>query len=475
MIYAWRNWFVGVLGLLVLSVVMQRQEFPSYLVGIPGMNPFNLLLLSTVAAWAIHLKGQGRGIDMPQSVKLWFILVLIVLFVTYFRAVIDLKSIPHNPFLGRSHRRPSTMEFTGEFVINRIKFVFPALLLFDACRTRRRILIAIGVILFCALSYSVLVIKHVPISTLWQGDYMKYRHRIDRDIGLMAIDMSMLLAAAFWAGVCATILVIRKKWQRLLMGVPLAAMFLAMALCHSRGSYLGFVAAGLVLAIARWRILLPIIPIAAIVLCSVFPSIADRMLMGVGLTSATGDTYHDMEEITAGRFTDLWPAAIEQIGKSPLIGYGALACQRTELRDKWLEVAGAPTHPHNAYLELLLDMGVFGAVPVLVVYFAILAMTWKLFRQRKDKTAAGIGGMGLAAIVVLLVTAMGAQSFYPTQSTILSWCMWALAMRMTLDMRRRPAKAHLYDPRLASDPRRSFDGRTPAPRQHVTANLVGPR
>jgi len=232
----------------------------------------------------------------------------------------------------------------------------------------------------------------------------------------------------------------------------------------------------LVLAIARWRVLLPIIPVAAIVLCSVFPSITDRMLMGVGLTSATGDTYHDMEEITAGRFTDLWPPAIEQIGESPLIGYGALACRRTELRDKWLEIAGAPTHPHNAYLELLLDMGVFGAVPVLVVYFAILAMTWKLFRQRKDKIAAGIGGMGLAAIVVLLVTAMGAQSFYPTQSTILSWCMWALAMRMTLDLRRRPAGAYLYDPRLGHNLRRPSDSRTRmAPRPHVAAHPVSSR
>lgn len=444
MIYAWRNWFVGVLGLMLLSVVMQRQDFPTHLVGIPGLNPFNMLLLSTVSAWFVHLHAGGRGIDLPNSVKILLMIVLAVLLATYLRGVFDLKSIPHSPFLGRRYRRPSPMEFTGEFVINRIKFVLPALLLFDACRKRGRVLVAAGAIIVCALAYALMVIKHVPVGSLFGGDFMQYRHRIDRDIGLMAIDMSMLLAAAFWATVSFAVLVLRKKWQRVAMCGVLAVLFLGMTLCHSRGSYIGFVAAGLVFAIARWRSLLAVLPVLIIVVCVAFPSIPDRMLMGVGEIDATGQSYNNMDEITAGRFTDLWPAAIEQFEKGPLIGFGALACRRTELRDRWLEIAGAPTHPHNAYLELLLDMGILGTLPLLIMYGGIFAITWKLFRIRNDSFAAGIGGMGLASITVLLVTAMGAQSFYPTQSTILSWCTWALSMRLLLDVQRRPAAATAY-------------------------------
>lgn len=461
MVYAWRNWFVGVLGLLCLSVVMQRREFPSYLVGIPGMNPFNLLLLATVFAWFIHLRAGGRGLDLPRNIKLLLITVLFVLFVTYLRAVVDLESIPHNPFMGRSHQRPSVMQFTGEFVINRIKFIVPAILLFDACRTRRRVLIALGVILFCALVYAGLVIKHVPISSLWTGNYMKYRHRIDRDIGLMAIDMSMMLAAAFWATVSFTVLILKKRWHRILMCGPLAALFLGMALCHSRGSYIGFAAAGFVFALARWRFLLPALPVLGIILCAAFPSITDRMMMGIGQVGATGETVNDMDEITAGRFTHLWPAAIEQIGKGPVIGFGALACRRTELRERWAEVTGTPSHPHNAYLELLLDMGVLGALPLMIMYFGIFFMTWKLFRWRGDKFSAGVGGMGLAAITVLLVTAMGAQSFYPTQSTILSWCMWSLSLRVMLEWQRYRAAAVAHE-FVAEAPTRIRRASTPA-------------
>lgn len=435
-LYAWRNWFVSACALVVLSVVMQREDFPQYLMGINGLNPWNLLFLVTVLAWWVQRRGSGMRLELPHRTAVLLVIGLLLLFVAYLRAAFDLSSIRLEDEGGE---RPGLVGFTGEFLINRFKFVIPALLMFDGCRTRKRVMIAAGVILFSACAYALMVIRHVPISSLLSSSesvFMQYRHRIDRDIGLMAIDMSMLLAGSFWALVVFAWLAVKRRAAQVGLLGAAAVVFLGMTLCHSRGSYLGFAAVGLVLAVARWRKLLLLLPVGAAAIFVFFPAIPARLGMGLAETDYGGGQVQDWDRITAGRSTDLWPPALDQFAKGPAVGFGGMACSRTELHEEWLKRGDAPRHPHNAYLEILLDMGVIGFVPVMILYGGIFIITLRLFRNRQDDLAAAVGGMGLACITVLLVTALGCQSFYPTQSTLLCWCTWGLALRVTVDQRR---------------------------------------
>lgn len=438
MVYAWRNWFVSLCGLLLMSVVMQRQDFPQYLLGINGLNPWNLLFLSVFLAWLVHRFGSGIPLDLPRRAAWPFIAFLLLIFIAWARAVVDLAPIP-------PEFRPDVTGFTGEFLLNRIKFIVPALVLFDACRTRRRVYVACGIVLVCALAYAALVIKFVPLHTLFSGsasEFMRYRHRVDRDVGLMAIDMSMMLAGGFWALVCFAWLGVRRRGYRIVLLLAAAVVFLAMALCQSRGSYLGFAAAGLVLAAVRWRKALVGLPIAVVLLFLAMPAIPARLSMGLDERSVTGGTENDLDVITAGRATDLWPPTIDVIEEQPVFGYGGLGTLRSDLIVRWYEagVETPPNHPHNAYLELLVDMGFIGFVPIMVLYGGVFLLCLKLFRVRDDPLHAAIGGMGLSCITVLLVTALGAQTFYPTQSTIIYWCLWGLALRVYI-ARRRAVKA----------------------------------
>ena len=431
-LYAWRNWFVSACALVLLSVVMQREDFPQYLMGINGLNPWNLLFLVTVLAWWVQRRGTGVRLDLPRPVVALLVIALLLLFVTYLRAACDLGSIRLDE---EGSERPGLLGFTGEFLINRIKFVVTALMIFDGCRTRKRIMIAAGVILISACAYALMVIKHVPVSSLLSSSesvFMGYRHRIDRDIGLMAIDMSMLLAASFWALVTFSCLAVKRRLVQVGLFAAAAVVFLGMALCHSRGSYLGFAAGGLVLAIARWRKLLWVLPVGVAAIFMFFPAIPARLGMGLAESNYAGTDVQDWDRITAGRSTDLWPPALDQFAKGPAVGFGGMACSRTQLHDEWLRRGDAPRHPHNAYLELLLDMGIVGFFPMMLLYGGIFFLTLKLFRNRQDNLTAAVGGMGLACITVLMVTALGCQSFYPTQSTLLCWCIWGLALRMAV-------------------------------------------
>ncbi|MEE9293577.1 MAG: O-antigen ligase family protein [Phycisphaerae bacterium] len=426
---------------------MQRRDFPSHIMEINGLNPWNLLLLATVSGAVVQFIGKRRKINVPRTAIVLMALFYFAILIAYVRAAMDLGSIP-------AHIRPGLIGFTGEFIINRIKFILPAVLLYLACDSRRDLKVAIGVILFSAVAYACLVIKRVPMSSLLvsdASDFMRYRHRIDRDIGLMAIDMSMLLAGSFWALFVVIVLAIRKSSVRLVGLLPLVVVFVGMALCHSRGGYVGFLATGIMLAAARWPKMLLLLPIAIGGLFVAIPAVPARLGMGVGVADVSGSTTQDWDQITAGRLTDLWPVALDEFGKSPLVGYGGYACTRTQIRDRWLELGNAPSHPHNAYLEVLLDMGIIGFLPVMALYGAILSVTFRLFRVRDDRLAAAVGGMGLAMITTLLVTAMGCQTFYPAQSTVLYWCIWALGLRLFVDRahaRMLPAPGMAYRSRM---------------------------
>lgn len=433
MIYAWRDWFISLCGLIFLSFVMQRDDFPSYLLGINGLNPWNCLFLTVCAAWFVDQR--RRRIDLPPWVRNVLIVFAAAIFVAYLRAVIDTESM----------KRPtSVVGFTGEFLINRIKFFVPGLMLFTGCLTRRRAYILVGTILLTGLAYAAMVCKKVPIESLLSGtNFLQYRQRIDRQIGLMAIDMSMLLAGMFWTLVVFTALMVKQRMHQLLLIVPMGILFVAMALCHSRGSYVGFAAAGFLLALVRWRKLLILLPLGAAVVVVAMPSVPNRLLMGIGVQSVTGEQVHDMDEITAGRMNLLWPVAMRHFINHPIFGSGGVACERTSIRQKWEEQGDSPTHPHNAYLEVLVDMGLVGFIPTMLLYGGIFVMTLRMFRDKSDPFIAAIGGMGLVCITVLMSTAMGAESFYPGQSTLPYWCLWGVALRVAMEQARvRRLAAH---------------------------------
>ena len=50
-IYAWRNWFVSLCALMLLTSVLGRPDMPRSIGGIAGLNPWNLLLAFVFLAW----------------------------------------------------------------------------------------------------------------------------------------------------------------------------------------------------------------------------------------------------------------------------------------------------------------------------------------------------------------------------------------------------------------------------------------
>jgi O-antigen ligase len=102
----------------------------------------------------------------------------------------------------------------------------------------------------------------------------------------------------------------------------------------------------------------------------------------------------------------------------------------------WEEYGESFPHPHNAYLEMLLDNGWLGILLVLPFYIVILRHAVSLFRDSRDPVFVSVGGVTCALVVALLVASIGSQTFYPREGSVPMWCSIGLLLRVYVERSR---------------------------------------
>ena len=181
----------------------------------------------------------------------------------------------------------------------------------------------------------------------------------------------------------------------------------------------------------------------AILVPLAIPSVGERMLQGFGQTDASGGAVTDEHTVTAGRNV-IWPFVIDKIGESPALGHGKLAMRRTGLADYVQSQVGDNFgHPHNAYLQWMLDNGVPSLLGLLVFYAIILFFAARLFRDKRSPLFAAVGGVSLSLVLALLVASMGSQTFYPREGAVGMWAAIGLLLRASIERKRGIARETL--------------------------------
>jgi O-antigen ligase len=137
---------------------------------------------------------------------------------------------------------------------------------------------------------------------------------------------------------------------------------------------------------------------------------------------------------------------MERIGDSPILGHGRREFMRPPLA-RIMETEGElHGHPHNAYLEAMLDSGMIGLAAILSLYGSLLLEAIRSSASRSPEMRAA-GGMALATISSLLMTGLSAQSFIPTVSMLTLWCTCGLMLRLRVEQRKR---SHLHSRTFSS-------------------------
>ena len=260
------------------------------------------------------------------------------------------------------------------------------------------------------------------------------------EIGYHRVNMSMLLAGGAWAVFSAREL-FQSKPLRMAVLMAFAVMVLGQALTGGRMGYLTWFAIAMLFGALKWRKLLVVGPLAVVAVVMLVPAVRERLMQGFDPDSYSQNTrieelqYReeggmDLYTVTSGR-TFTWPFVIDEILKAPLLGNGREAMISTGLATYLiLEYGEFFAHPHNMYLQSLMDNGLLGTIPLLLFFYLIFIYSKRLFEQADCKECVAIGGMCLAIVGALLFAGMGSQSFYPREGSVGMWCLIGLMLRV---------------------------------------------
>ena len=444
-----RNWYRGLCFMLPLLAVLERPDMPREMFGIGGLNPFNILLGIVILAWLAQRRQDGSSWQVEPKVTWLFMISLLILSVSTIRAFADFGSL-QGAFAYVGGVAPTKGEYFVENVINTSKWVLPGLLIAVGANSKERVRLAFIGILLTGAMLSIQVIAKMMPGLIGTQDLADRALRVlDRDLGYHRVDLAAITASTAWAFLAA-----KSAFPKAIAAAVATGGFmlctLAMAATGGRAGMMSWAMCALVLGFLKWRKILILIPVVAMLALAVVPGLRDRVLEGFGddggseqqierraSMGAIDDSGRDRYAITSGRVV-VWPVVIQQANKSPIFGHGRDAMQRTGIVARLRDNLNITTfgHPHNAYLELYLDTGLVGVIVVGWFYWLLLRRSVKLFANPPDQTTFMVASMALSFLVVNLTASLGSQSFYPKQGAALLWVVIGLTMSQL--MRKEP-------------------------------------
>ena len=443
-VYAWRDWYKSLCGLIVIVGVIRHPDMPRNLYGIQGLNPWNILLFFILLAWLVNRHSERLTWDMPRKINTLLILYLGMVLVGFLRMMMD----SGGRFMmnrGGLLAYVTTSYLISEYFINNIKWVIPGLLLFDGCRSRSRLLFALGALLSIYLLFGIQVIKRMPFSAAVSGGALESRSAkiIQNEIGYNRVNMAMMLAGASWAFFSAKILAERRNKKILIISASVM-LLVALLLTAGRMGYVTWGLVGLVLCSIRWRKMIPAAVAIVFLVIFLVPGSVERL--SKGFSEETRDSNDKLEgvyesnedkpdlyTIMSGR-NIAWQFVIPKIANSPFIGYGRQAMIRTGTAySLWQNFKEEFPHPHNAYLELLLDNGLAGFLIIIPFYWLMLKYSLSLFRDLRSPVFVAVGGVSSALLLALLFASFGSQTFYPREGAVGMWCAIGLMLRVYVE------------------------------------------
>jgi len=260
--------------------------------------------------------------------------------------------------------------------------------------------------------------------------------------GYHRVNLSMMLAGSSWAVLALRGLTPDRRLHLLAILASVCVLY-AQSLTAGRAGYIAWAVTGLVLCVVRWRAYLLVAPALVLALVLFMPSVSERILFGVQQDEFSSSITLDDYDLTSGRII-IWPLVLDKIRQGPMFGFGRMAMWSTGIVVYTALILTEDFgHPHNAYLEWLLDNGIVGFIPVMAFYAVILFHSLRLFRDRRNGLFMAAGGMAAALTLGLLCAAMGSQTFYPVEGTVGMWC--AIGLMLRLSVNRTQALARLKE------------------------------
>ncbi len=426
-IYARKDWFVSLCGLMLITATQGHPDMPRQIWGITGMNWWNVAFIGIFVPWLQQRSVQRVPMGVPRWAFALFLAYMALLAFAWFRGLLGLSAI------GRTFTA-----YLMDDLLNPIKWLLPAIMLFDGARTRARMTAALVFTLIIPTYYGYKTWRTAPMSNLTAGGYnVRARWRIGKNVGFHANSVSMCCAGGFWAAWSLSSLR-KNKWRYLLIALMLTFCFLGVGLCQSRAGYWALLGVATLFAIFLYRYLFLMFPILLALVPIYLPGMMARFTLGTGIETASGEIVEDQDIKSANR-TKFWPIVLADIWESPVFGHGRRAIFTRPTKWKIVDAIGnCPEHPHNAYFEQLHDAGGLGLAVTLGIFLSAMGISMRLCLDRSDPLYRSVGGACLAATATLLIMSYSGQSLWPKENNQIVWYFMALALRTWVERGKGP-------------------------------------
>jgi O-antigen ligase len=420
---------VGALLLIVMLPLAGTRLFPHSLMGITGANPLNLVLAATLFSLMLRMLAEGRLRGFMPRPLLWLYIVPLVA-----AGIVGAQYVDYILPTFYATGLLSFHEATGYFrdiVLKPLITVLAALAIAAAVARSTRpeaflapIILAVWLIVLIAMGY--VLVSGVRVGTLASATS---RHFLS-GIGLHANDLGRLYAIAY-ALLLFTWAETKHPALRTTLLASMAVLAGALILTFSRGAFFGFLVVNLLFVLWRFNVrAIFVLALAGIAAVLLLPGV-----MQVVLYRVTVGFDGDLNALTAGRWEGIWLPLIPEFWRAPFFGSGLASIL-------WSEPLHAGTmlevgHPHNAFLEALLDMGMVGLALLLAYYLHVWSGMRRLARSAAlSPTMRGFFQGGVAGLIAHLATGMAGSSLLPRPEHAFLWV--AIGMMYGL-LSRRPA------------------------------------
>jgi len=405
---------VGVV-LLILLMPMSGSStlFPHEMFGLVGLNPLNLLLAGTLISCMLHaLADNSLPRLLPRPLLCLYIVPILIAGAIGSRHIHEIA--PTLVITYQALDFPDAASYLRDMVLKPMLMVVFALLVGAAvaksARPERFLLPAVVSICVIAALVPVYVAHSgIALTALARDDSREFLSTL----GLHANDLGRLYAVAY-ALVLFTWSEAASRRLRLALLVAMALTALALILTFSRGAFVALAVVNGLYVLWRFSAKTLLVVGVAVVAALLFApgAIFERLASGQGA---------GLDAVSAGRLNGLWLPLLPEVLRHPVFGNGIGSILWSDaMRSGAGHMVLAVTHPHNAYLQAALDMGIAGLV-LLCAYFAHV---WKGLRTlAKDSgvapalrgfylgAAAGLAGILVANFTDSSLTPRPEQAF----------------------------------------------------------------
>ncbi len=401
---------IGAVLLIVMQPVEGSHLFPHSVFGVTGLNPLNLVLAAALISYL--LRGYEVKRFLPKPLVWLFVLPIVIAGLIGMRHVNEIHPVFYEEEV---LHYTDTLGYLRDALVKPLFVVIGALLIGTAVARAKKVESFLVPIIAAVWLMSLMAIGYVIAAGVSLGELAltSSRHFFSA-LGMHANDLGRLYAVAY-ALLLFTWGETKDLRLKTVLVFTMGILTISLVLTFSRGAMMGWVLVNALFLV--WKFNAKTIGIgllAAGAALLVMPgAVVSRMSLGL---IGGGD----VNEFSAGRMDEIWLPLLPELFKSPIWGSGLDSTMWAQAL--WSEQMLPVTHPHNAYLQAILDMGLVGLGLLLAFY-------WHVYRCARDlgsnaylsPTMRGFYQGTVAGLMCFIVTGIAGSSLRPTPEFTFLW------------------------------------------------------